>query len=341
MDGFVSFVDFGPTLLELAGIEVPEEVDGRGFLGRDISLEGLGERQVTYGYADRFDEKYDMVRTVRRGDLKYMRSYQPFNPDGLQNNYRYRCLAFQQWREMYRAGELNSLQSQFFESREPEALYDLASDPYETNNLAGHPEFTEKLGEMRGLLTNWVKGMPDLSFYPESILRKETFANPVEFGRVHQETIAELVDIADLSLLSFREAQRGIQSALDSEDPLQNYWGLIVCSYFGEEARVFSQRATELCVSKDLLVRTRAAEFLGQSRLGDPVPVITEALYKSEDGVEALLIFNTLVLLMDGPDGYQFDLDPKELSPEVAQDAEVQRRLSYISARLDADLASQ
>lgn len=341
VDGFVSFVDFGPTLLELAGIEVPEEVDGRGFLGRDISLEGLGERQVTYGYADRFDEKYDLVRTVRKGDLKYMRSYQPFNPDGLQNNYRYRCLAFQQWREMYRAGELNSIQSQFFEPREPEALYDLASDPYETNNLADHPEFARKLDEMRGMLTNWVKGMPDLSFYPESLLRKDAFANPVEFGRSHQATIAELVDIADLSLLPFHEAHPGIESALDSEDPLQNYWGLIVCSCFGEEAKGFTQRAIELCSNKNLLVRTRAAEFLGLTRLGDPVPVITEALYRSEDGVEALLILNSLVLLMDGPDEYQFDLDMRKLSPEISQDAEVQRRLSYISSRMDAEFSEQ
>ncbi len=39
----------------------------------------------------------------------------------------------------------------------------------------------------------------------------------------------------------------------------------------------------------------------GLNGLGDPVPVIEEALYASEDGVEALLILNSLVLLMDGP----------------------------------------
>ena len=36
---------------------------------------------MTFGYADRFDEKYDLVRSVRKGNMKYMRSYQPFNPD--------------------------------------------------------------------------------------------------------------------------------------------------------------------------------------------------------------------------------------------------------------------
>ncbi len=34
-DGFVSFVDFGPTLLELAGIQIPEGVDGNPFPGEN------------------------------------------------------------------------------------------------------------------------------------------------------------------------------------------------------------------------------------------------------------------------------------------------------------------
>ena len=224
-DEFVSFVDFGPTLLELAGIEIPGGVDGRPFLGKQngsghpsgsASPSESGKVQdITYGYADRFDEKYDLVRTVRKGDLKYMRSYQPFNVDGLQNNYRYLCLAFEQWREMYRAGELDAVQSAFFEPREPEALYDLASDPYETINLAGDPAYAEQLSGMRMLMDDWVRGMPDLSFYPENVLRREAFEDPVGFGREHKDHIAELIDIANLELLPFAEARPGIKLTLE------------------------------------------------------------------------------------------------------------------------------
>jgi len=323
-DEFVSFVDFGPTLLKLAGIEVPEGVDGAPFLG-----EGL-EKEVTFGYADRFDEKYDLVRTVRKGDLKYMRSYQPFNVDGLQNNYRYLCLAYQQWRDMYHAGELNPVQAAFFEAREPEALYDLSSDPYETLNLAGDPAYADQLSEMRKHLDKWVKGMPDLSFYPENVLRSKAFGNPVLFGQEHQEDIGTLVDIANLELLPFDEARTGIAKALDSEEPATIYWGLIVCSSFGMEAAEFESEVKALCKHQDLLVRTRAAEFLGLTSLGDPVPPILEALYESEDGIEALLILNSLVLLMDGPEEYRFELDQDKLFPEVLQDQQVQRRLEYI-----------
>jgi len=333
-DGFVSFVDFGPTLLQLAGIELPDGIDGSPFMGKR-SLKPV-QREITYGYADRFDEKYDLVRTIRKGNLKYMRSYQPFNMDGLQNNYRYLCPAYEQWRNMYRAGELDPVQAAFFKPRKAEALYDLSVDPYETRNLGDDREYADRISEMRDLLTEWVKGMPDLSFYPEHMLRREASLNPVKFGQEHRQQIGRLVDIANLQLLPYDEARAGIAGILDSEDTLELYWGLIVCSSFGREAGEFAAKAQNLCIHGDPLVRVRAAEFLGLTALGDPVPIILEALYESEDGIQALLILNSLVLLMDGQ-GYSFELDMGKLSPEVIQDQQVQRRLEYLQARKAAN----
>ena len=115
LHGFVSFIDFGPTLLNLAGVEIPKQIDGQPFLGPGVSGRSLAERDEAFGYADRFDEKYDLVRTLRKGKYEYVRNYQPFNFDGLQNNYRYRMLAFREWRKLYQAGKLNEAQRQFFE----------------------------------------------------------------------------------------------------------------------------------------------------------------------------------------------------------------------------------
>jgi len=100
------------------------------------------------------------------------------------------------------------------------------------------------------------------------------------------------------------------------------------------EASEFEGQAVAFCRHQDLLVRTRAAEFLGLTALGDPVPVIQEALYASEDGVEVLLILNSLVLLMDGPRAYNFELEKDKLYPKVLQDQQVQRRLEYIASRM-------
>jgi hypothetical protein len=183
---------------------------------------------------------------------------------------------------------------------------------------------------MRSLLSDWVLGMPDLSFYPESELRNLAFDHPVSFGREHRQEIAALVEIADLSLLPFEEAKEGIEAALLSDHPIKNYWGWIVCSSFGKQAEMFADLAGKQMKHQHLLVRTRAAEFLGITGLADPVPVITSALYETKDGIEAALILNTLVLLKDGPYAYAFDLEEDRLFGEVQKENLVQRRLEYI-----------
>jgi hypothetical protein len=60
------------------------------------------------------DEKYDFVRSLRKGRYQYLRSYQPWLPDGLQNNYRYKMLAYREWREIFKAGKLKGAPAQFF-----------------------------------------------------------------------------------------------------------------------------------------------------------------------------------------------------------------------------------
>ncbi len=333
--GFVSFIDFGPTLLNLAAIDVPDGVDGRPFLGKGVSMDEVNRRDEAFGYADRFDEKYDLVRTLRKGKFEYVRNYQPFNFDGLQNDYRYKMLAYTEWRELYQAGKLNAVESQFFESRAPEALYDIEADPHETRNLADDPAYTSVLTDLRRRLTDRVKGLPDLSLYPESYLVDEGFEDPVSFGRAHKEEIGRLVDLADLSLVPFAEARPGLEFALASGNPWDRYWGLIVCSAHGKSAIPLLDKAKSLAADDpELLVRARAAEFLGLIGAVNPVAVLEDVLLESESIVEANLILNTAVLLRDGKPGYEFSLPRGKIvgdRPGAKKDRYVNARLDYVN----------
>lgn len=332
--GFVSFIDFGPTLLKLAGLEPPKGVDGRPFLGKDVAADEVNSRDEAFGYADRFDEKYDLVRTLRKGRYEYMRNYQPFNFDGLQNNYRYRMLAFTEWRNLYKEGKLNDVQSQFFETRPAEALYDIEADPHETKNLANDPKYADVVADMRKRLSHRVRNMPDLSMLPESELHKEAFANPVAFGQKNREAIGRLVDIADLSLVSFDKAKNGIASALQSDNPWERYWALIACSSHGKAASSQIDHAKKLAANDpEILVRTRAAEFLGLIGAADPRPVLMDVLKKTKHNVEANLILNTVVLLRDGKPGYEFKITKNDIG---ATGGDVGRRLQYLDSNFKA-----
>ena len=300
IEGFVSFIDFAPTILNLAGIDIPPHMDGRPFLGTGVSMEEVNRRNEVFGYADRFDEKIDHVRALRKGNLKYIRNYQPFNVDGLFNEYRYRMLAYAEWWDLYRAGSLDATQKQFFEPRPAEQLFDLSDDPFETTNLAKDPTYAGVLSEMRQKLNSRVKSINDLSMFPESMLFAEAFDDPVSFGRKNSARIASLVDIADLSLQSFDDVAADIAIALESEDPWMRYWGLIVSSSFREEAHTYIETARRMATEDgENLVRLRAAEFLGLVQAENPAPYLIEALRTANNEIEAVLILNTIVLLQD------------------------------------------
>ncbi len=333
-DAFIQFIDLAPTVLSLAGIPIPKQMDGTAFLGKDITAEDLQQRNSAFSYADRFDEKYDLVRAFRKGKYKYIRNYQPFNIDGLFNSYRYKMLAYREWRDLFMVGKLDELQQQFFRSRRPEALYDLEADPHEVNNLVDHPAQKTILKALRSELQQLVKSMPDLSFYPESYFLENGLGNPAQFGQLHKTDIAGLVDIADLSLLSFAKAKKGIKKALKSPDPWKRYWGLIVCSTFAEQAAFFYEEAGLIAsTDQENLVRIRAFEFLALNDQLIENKMILDIVKKAKSESEANLILNTVALLKMVKSDFRMNL-PKDLFDAdwmKSTQSVVSRRIEFIN----------
>ena len=329
VDGFVQFVDLSATVLNLAGIEIPKQIDGKPFLGKGVSLEEINKRDTAIGYADRFDEKYDHVRFMRKGKFTYWRNYQSFNFDGLHNFYRYRQAAFVEWRDLARAGKLNETQTAFYKARPPEQLFDLEKDPHEVNNLANDPAYQNILIEMRKAMKERVRSLPDVSFLPETALTPCN-GNVVKLLKENKQQISTLASIADLQLSPFPEAKGPIGEALNSSDPMQRYWGLITCSTFGEKASTFYEKAKELA-EKDpnRLVRTRAAEFLGLTKAADPLPYILKALDGCNDPIEANLILNSVVLLQDSA-GMKIDKETVKKASWSKLGGLVKHRVEYL-----------
>ena len=322
---FVSFVDFGATTLNLAGIVSPSEMDGKPFLGN-----GANVSNTAYGYADRFDEKYDFVRTIREGKYKYIRNYQPFNPDGLHNFYRYKQLAYLEWLELFKSNKLNETQAAFFKPRKAEQLFDIEADPYETNDLSTNPAYQDQLLHLRSKLTDWVKGMPDLSFYPESDMINNALDDATTFGQEHKNDISKYVDIVDLALEDFESIEDQLKSYLAADDVIERYWAIIAASSFGEKANSLKSKISEMAADdKNNLVRVRAAEFLGLLGIS-PVEDMTATLNQVTDPTEALIILNSVVLMQDGEHAYQFDISLDMLAEDVKNDQQMKRRLEYL-----------
>ena len=326
-DGFVSFIDFGPTVLNLASIAPHKELDGQAFFGKGVSAAALAKRDEVFGHADRFDEKFDMVRTYRKNKWKYIRNYQAYYADGLQNNYRYRQLAYDNWRNLYRADRLNPAQRQFFERRPVEQLFNLENDPHEINNLATDPDQIKRLTEMRGLLRNKMKSINDLSFYPENRMVTAALNDGVAFGRKHAKQLSRLSDLADTALRPFDEVQQTLIKALQSQSALHRYWALKVCSNFGNKAKPLTLTTMPLLKDKNLMVRVRAAEFLGGIKAVDPMPTLYGVVNNAETEQTLMIAFNTIVYLRDQV-GHKYDPEKVKLK---FNKGEVYRRVQYLA----------
>jgi arylsulfatase A-like enzyme len=312
---FVEFVDLAPTVLALAGIKPPMGMDGTPVMGKGLQKSQINKKNTAFGYADRFDEKYDLVRTLRVGKFKYIRNYQPFNMDALFNFYRYKMLAYKEWLSLYRDGKLNDIQSQFFQPKSPEALYNINLDPHEVNDLSKSEDHKEILLQMRGQLQERISSMPDLSFYPEPYLLDNALENPTAFGQNNKAAIAELIAIADLNLAPFEQVKVKIKAALSDKNPWKRYWGLIVCSSFGTKAKGLVLLIQSILKNdKENLVRIRAAEYLMLNKISFDKKILKNLLENADSETEANLMLNTLSLIKEYDPNIKFNFS-KEIFP--------------------------
>jgi len=334
---FIEFVDLVPTVLSLAGIEIPRSIDGKPFLGKKLNTSKLEKQNTTFGYADRFDEKYDLVRSVRVGKYKYIRNYQPFNIDGLYNFYRYKMLAYKEWYSLFHQGKLNEVQSQFFKPRAPEALYNIDEDPHETKNLAKDKNHIEILLDLRTKLNDHLISINDLSFIPEPHLLENGLDDIVSYSEKNKDLISRLIKISDLQLNDYEQVSSKIQDALKDINPWVRYWGLIVSSSFGSKALENKEQINFIFENDpENLVRMRAAEFMLLNNLEISNSKINSLLKKSNIEAETNLMLNTLANIKTSNPNFKLNLN-KEVFPENwlpplrEENALVNRRMNYLT----------
>lgn len=161
----VSFVDFAPTVLSLANVQIPEHMQGQAFLGPHKARE---PRKYIFAARDRMDSEYDMVRAVSDGRYKYIRNYQPHKPVMQNIEYRLNIDMMNELLELYKSGKLSGHQLLWFKQTKPvEELYDTKADPYELNNLVAKSELAGKLDELRQVHQRWERDTRDMGFIPE------------------------------------------------------------------------------------------------------------------------------------------------------------------------------
>jgi len=163
----ISFIDFAPTLLSLAGEEPKAYMQGQTFLGEYKAK----ERKYIHAAADRFDGFTDAIRAVRDSQFKYIRNYKSEQGYYLPVTYREKIPSMRELLRLKEEGKLNEYQMQWFRTSKPtEELFDCKADPFELNNLADNPHNQEKLKELSKEMDRWLNEVSDNPDLPEAEL---------------------------------------------------------------------------------------------------------------------------------------------------------------------------
>jgi arylsulfatase A-like enzyme len=265
----VSSIDFGPTVLNLAGLEIPKHMQGRSFIGGT-------PRKFVFGARDRMDERYDIIRSVRGPRYRYIRNYEPLKTYYQYMNTPEKGATMREIRRVADAGKLPPAAKLFIAPTKPtEELYDLETDPHEIHNLAGERKHADKLKELRAAHSDWVKRTGDLGLLPEAEIEIREKATSARYNilKGKSKLNAQLGNAAAMASSGVYALPSMIQ-AMQHPDAAVRYWGATGVGNIGPQAINAKRPMMDALKDKSPSVRIAAARALaklGEAKLALPV----------------------------------------------------------------------
>jgi N-sulfoglucosamine sulfohydrolase len=287
----VHFVDFGPTVFSLLGIEPPAQFQGRAFAGPARAP----APEFAFMFRDRMDERYDMIRAVSDGRYRYIRNYYPDRPLGQRIDFLWKQASMQEWETHYRSGNLNAEQRRFFESKPVEELYDLEQDPDNIHNLAADPAHAERLARLRAALHAHQLAIRDTGFMPEPMMVAQAGSGSpaVVAADDSRYPLARLISLVDrLQLDAGPEALAHRAEAARDPLPIVRYWAAVVAL---DRLDTPAADIAPLLQDANATVRVAAAEAILR-RGSDPaaMQVIEDAIVQTDQRELRLFALNAL-----------------------------------------------
>lgn len=222
-DLLVSFVDFTPAVMTLAGLEPEPLMQGVSFAGNEPV-----KNEFVYAARSRADDVYDVCRLVSDGKYVYIRNFMPYKP------YIQNALIFGDSKRSYRElnslkeeGRLNDTVMRMYLPKATEELYKLDIDPRELNNLAQDPGYQDKTRKMRDKLHSWLIAKHDIGFLHESemMIRSEGSSPFVIATDPRQYDAETIINAAFLASEKNLDPEK-ILELMKHEDSGVRFWSL-------------------------------------------------------------------------------------------------------------------
>jgi uncharacterized sulfatase len=290
----ISSIDFAPTVLCLAGLDIPKHMQGRPFLGKNLPR----QRDHVFGARDRMDERYDIIRMVRDKQFRYIRNYEPFKEYYQYMNSAEKSPVMQELRRGHTNGTLPRAAAIFMASEKPaEELYDLNKDPHEVNDLSGDPEYRYVLDRMRQVHLNWMVETGDLGLIPEPELVKleKRFGSRFAiWDHLGKASLKRLQAIAALAGKPMRKDRATLVEALEDEETAMRYWGAIGLGNLGRDTKPNRDLLLTRLEDSEAVVRVAVARAL--CLLGPPAEALQVLIHELQSEEEWVRLHAAIVL---------------------------------------------
>lgn len=257
-DQLVNFSDFAPTVMNLAGLQIPETMEGIAFMGK----EQYPKRNYTTGARERADNMYECSRSISNGQFHYIRHFKPHVPY-MQAGYIFSDIkdSFRELTRLRKAGQLNPEFEAYYQPKGIEELYDLSKDPHELNNLAQNPEYQNKKADLKAQLYQWIVENKDIGLLHEAdYMARAQGSTPYEIGHKPDTYNIEAV-LAAADKVGTGSLDDYVK-LLKSSDSGVRYWGIIGLQTLGDSAKDAADELAKLLNDPSPAVKTEAAYTL-------------------------------------------------------------------------------
>ncbi|MDO9634779.1 MAG: sulfatase [Paludibacter sp.] len=162
-DAIVQYEDILPTMIDFAGGNPVDDLDGKSFL-KVLTGKQKEHRNWSYGIHNNIPEGTAYpIRSIQDKRYKLIVNLTPeveyFEKHLM--NVKNRKQVWASWMESAATDEQAKLLTDRYVKRPAFEFYDLQNDPWELNNLAGHNQYAKRISGMKRELQKWMKQQGD------------------------------------------------------------------------------------------------------------------------------------------------------------------------------------
>jgi len=171
---FISAIDFFPTILEAAGLQIPNGLDGTSFVPTLLGKKQKGRDKVFTQFYETSAQKQYPMRCIQ--DAKYGYIFNAWS-DG-ETRFRNESQFGYTYKAMVKAGQTNpeiAARVKLFDNRVVEEFFDFENDPNALHNLIDDPKYTKIINKYRAEMELWMEKVndPALMFFKVKDDKKE------------------------------------------------------------------------------------------------------------------------------------------------------------------------